>query len=338
MNPLGLCCLGQRAMVLPGRSTGQLQIVDLKAGTQGKMEVKIVPAHSSMLRALELSPDEQVVASASDKVGFQACFPQAPAFSCAEAAHVLTPPKGTIIRIHSTQDTTRLCELRRGIASATILSLAISPTNDRLAVTSDTCTLHIFDLPYASNTTPITHQRPNSAQQGTLRPQHSRTSSGASRGSRNSPGYSRSPTPEHNASAATNNKWGTLAKLPFAPRVFSDTYSVASCTFDPGNDAGGTLTKEAGTSIAKDPSTGAFAKDKRGRYTMDEDEDFVDILPGVPGGSPPKGVAAWIDEETLVIVNAGRDARYERFLVRADGRGGTVVGRTAWKRYLAELE
>lgn len=53
-------------MVLPGRSAGQLQIVDVSPN--GKLDVQIVPAHSSSLRALELSPDEEIVASASDKV------------------------------------------------------------------------------------------------------------------------------------------------------------------------------------------------------------------------------------------------------------------------------
>ena len=62
-NPLGLCCLGEKILVLPGRSAGQLQIVDLQT-----LDVQIVPAHTSTLRALELSPNESVVASASDKV------------------------------------------------------------------------------------------------------------------------------------------------------------------------------------------------------------------------------------------------------------------------------
>lgn len=62
-NPLGLCCIGEKVLVLPGRSAGQLQVVDLQT-----LDVQIVPAHTSTLRALELSPDESVVASASDKV------------------------------------------------------------------------------------------------------------------------------------------------------------------------------------------------------------------------------------------------------------------------------
>lgn len=56
-------------MVLPGRSAGQLQIVDLKT-----KNVQIVPAHSSMLRAMDLSPNEELVASASDKVRLCLCL------------------------------------------------------------------------------------------------------------------------------------------------------------------------------------------------------------------------------------------------------------------------
>lgn len=66
-NPLGLCCLGLRVLVFPGRSPGQLQIVDLS-----DLSVSIVPAHSSTLRALDLSPSEDLVASASDKVSDRA--------------------------------------------------------------------------------------------------------------------------------------------------------------------------------------------------------------------------------------------------------------------------
>lgn len=71
-NPVGLCCLGAKIMVLPGRSAGQLQIVGI--ATERKMDVQIVPVHSSSLRAIELSPNEEVVASASDKVCFARQF------------------------------------------------------------------------------------------------------------------------------------------------------------------------------------------------------------------------------------------------------------------------
>lgn len=63
----------------------------------------------------------------------------------------------------------------------------------------------------------------------------------------------------------------------------------------------------------------------------------MDIVPGVPGGSPPIGVCAWIDEERVVIVSAGSGGRYERFVVGRDGRGEVAVGREGWCDYLGSL-
>ncbi len=62
-NPLGLCCLGSQLLAFPGRTAGQVQLVELARGN-----VSIIPAHSSPLRALELSADEQLLATASDTV------------------------------------------------------------------------------------------------------------------------------------------------------------------------------------------------------------------------------------------------------------------------------
>ncbi len=73
--------------------------------------------------------------------------------------------KGTVIRVHSTTDGSRLFELRRGIQryvfyvclcqslhmyncfrDATIYSLAFSPDSIFLAASSNTGTIHIFRL------------------------------------------------------------------------------------------------------------------------------------------------------------------------------------------------
>ena len=62
-NPLGLCCLGNKVITFPGRTPGQVQIVELGTGN-----VSIIPAHGSPLRALELSPDGEVLATASETV------------------------------------------------------------------------------------------------------------------------------------------------------------------------------------------------------------------------------------------------------------------------------
>lgn len=62
-NPMGLACLGQHLIAFPGRSPGQVQLVELETGN-----VSIIPAHSSPLRAMALSPDGEVLATASEVV------------------------------------------------------------------------------------------------------------------------------------------------------------------------------------------------------------------------------------------------------------------------------
>ncbi|KAJ6107809.1 phosphatidylinositol 3-5-bisphosphate-binding protein [Penicillium sp. IBT 18751x] len=116
-NPLGLACLGQKLLAFPGRSPGQVQVIELETGN-----ISIIPAHSSPLRAMALSPDGEVLATASEA--------------------------GTLIRVFASGNCTKLAELRRGVDHAVIFSLSFSPSNSLLAVTSDKSTLHIFDVPH----------------------------------------------------------------------------------------------------------------------------------------------------------------------------------------------
>ena len=185
-NPLGLACLGQKLLMFPGRTVGQVQLVELETGN-----VSIIPAHTSPLRAMTLSPDGEVLATASEAVS--------PVY------HPLRLPliefqQGTLIRIFSTSNFAKIAELRRGVDHAVIFSLAISPSNSLLAVTSDKSTLHVFDLPHP----------------------------------RNPPNRSQSPS---SPSEETTHKWGVLGKLPLLPRVFSDIYSFASAHFEIGDES-----------------------------------------------------------------------------------------------------
>lgn len=59
-NPLGLCCLGTKILAFPGRTPGQVQVVQIESEN-----VSIIPAHGSPLRAIELSPDGEILATAS---------------------------------------------------------------------------------------------------------------------------------------------------------------------------------------------------------------------------------------------------------------------------------
>ena len=114
-NPLGLVAISARTLVFPGRTPGHVQLCDLASGN-----ISIIPAHTTPLRAVTISPQGDLIATASEK--------------------------GTIVRVFSAQNCSPVCELRRGIDKAVVYSLAISPTSHRLAVTSDKRTLHIYEL------------------------------------------------------------------------------------------------------------------------------------------------------------------------------------------------
>ncbi|KAK8062038.1 WD40-repeat-containing domain protein [Apiospora phragmitis] len=46
------------------------------------------------------------------------------------------------------------------------------------------------------------------------------------------------------------------------------------------------------------------------------------------------GVIGWIDEESLLVVGAGRDARWEKYMLAEGEEGKMVLYREGWKRYL----
>ncbi|KAI9667161.1 MAG: Phosphatidylinositol 3,5-bisphosphate-binding protein [Alyxoria varia] len=251
LNSLGLCCLRAEHCVFPGRSKGQITLVDLATAADDILpddskkasgtsrnnvvpNVNIIPAHNAALRAMNLTSDGTIVASASET--------------------------GTIIRLYHTPTQARLAEFRRGVQTATIYSLAFSPSSSHLAITSDTNTLHVFAVSGKTG-------NPKDANESAASASPSKSPSKLDRSSAN-------------ATSQSWAKWPTLSKIPFAPRVFSDVYSIATCPFDPG------------------------AK-------------------GMDGGQTPKGVVGWTDDETLVVLSAGRDARYERFAFEV---GGTTSG------------
>jgi WD repeat-containing protein 45 len=248
-NPLGLCCLGSKLLAFPGRSHGQIQLVELETGN-----VTIIPAHSTPLRAMDLSLDGEFLATASEQ--------------------------GTLIRVFSTSNCVRIAELRRGVDPAFIFSISISPASTMLAVTSDKSTLHIFDLP--PKPAAAAHQNPWSPTRRSASP---------------------APSAADDASA-TNQKWGFLSKVPLLPRVFSDIYSFASAHFEIGDEY------QATGSLNYLPALGSL------------------------GVRPQKGLIGWVDEQTILVISAGRDGRWERFKVKEDDEGKRTVSRDGWKRYL----
>ncbi|KAL1859512.1 hypothetical protein VTK73DRAFT_7587 [Phialemonium thermophilum] len=250
-NLLGLCCLSERTIAFPGRTPGQVQLVEVATGN-----VSIIPAHSSPLRAMQLSRDGELLATASET--------------------------GTLIRVFATSNCARIAELRRGIDPATVFSLAFSPSGSMLACTSDKSTLHIFDVPY--------FKKP---------------------GRQSAPARSRSPQVGSGSSQTGvsppaddgRGKWGILGKIPLMPRMFSDVYSFASSPFEAGDEplVGG-LPMSANTTLGT--------------------------------SRPPKGVIGWVSEDTLLVVGAGKDARWEKFVIGKDEQGSRFCIREGWKRYL----
>jgi len=248
-NPLGLCCLSPKLLAFPGRTPGQVQLVETATGN-----VTIVPAHASSLRAIEISPDGEIMATASET--------------------------GTLIRVFATSNCARIAELRRGVDHATIFSLAISPSSQLLAVTSDKSTLHIFDIPHptkaARSDTTIASRRLTSM------------------GSGGSPVLG-----DDNGS----QKWGILGKIPLLPRVFSDIYSFASAHFE----------------IGDEPPSG--------------EPPGLDTVAG-SSVRPQKGVIGWTSDQSLVVIGAGRDGRWEKFIIAEGEDGKRYCVRDGWKRYL----
>ncbi|KAJ8948650.1 hypothetical protein NQ318_022718 [Aromia moschata] len=121
-NPLGLCALSINSdncyLAYPGSSTiGEVQIFDavnLHAKT-------MIHAHDSPLAALAFSPNGLRIATASEK--------------------------GTVIRVFSVLDASRLFEFRRGVKRCVAIScLAFSLCNQFLGCSSNTETVHVFKL------------------------------------------------------------------------------------------------------------------------------------------------------------------------------------------------
>lgn len=168
--------------------------------------------------------------------------------------------------------------------NAIIFSIAISPDNTLLAVSSDKATLHIFDLPHSSQA-----------------PRKDTVGSSSSKTHR----YSNSSSGLAGAEDGNNQKWGILGKIPLLPRVFSDVYSFTTAHFE----------------IDDDPQTGLGM----GNATP---------IPGIPGGKARKGVIGWINEHTILVIGAGRDGRWEKFIVGEGEDGKRHCVRNGWKRYL----
>jgi hypothetical protein len=133
-------------------------------------------------------------------------------------------------------------------------------------------------------------------------------------------------------SKRTSQKYGNLGNLPLAPRFLKDTYSAMSCKFEIGNEP----TRRRQISKGKERSTAddetASVSTVRTTATASREKEN----PWWPYGIPPKGKIAWINDESLVVVGAGRDARWEKFVLGVDQHGQRGIERRGWKRYMED--
>lgn len=119
-NPRGLCALSINSdncfLAYPGSNiTGEVQLFDA-FNLQAKI---MIPAHESPLAALTFNPSGTRLATASEK--------------------------GTVIRVFSVEDGSRLVEFRRGVKRcATVYCLSFSQDSHFLVLSSNTETIHVF--------------------------------------------------------------------------------------------------------------------------------------------------------------------------------------------------
>ena len=333
-NPYALACLGSSFLVLPAQTIGQVQLVPLSGGSK-----RVFRAHSSAVRAITLSDDGSVVATASIQ--------------------------GTLIRAFSTATLDQIAEFRRGVDQASIHRLAVSPGNRWLACTSDKGTIHIFDL------------KPGSTPANTLREKDTKTShrksssyanhrlSGGAFDKESLSGMSGRSSPQSTAYQGSVQEYYGLRSPPMsasptgqqaavsalaaikgsslAPRVLKDVRSVASAPFYTGSDhshwQGGprhswTVSPTGHRKRVKNP---------------------VPSLPNDPSGRPPKGIVAFAPKQTgkgrshgiskiqnddegavIYVVGGGSDARWEMFeLLPAETGGWTLINR-GYRKYLTK--
>ncbi len=98
----------------------------------------------------------------------------------------------------------------------------------------------------------------------------------------------------------TSQKWGVLGRLPLLPKFFSDTYSFASAHFE----------------IGEEPLIGPST------------------TTGDTGLRPVKGVIGWTSDQSMVVIGAGCDGRWEKFVIAEGEDGRRYCVRDGWKRYL----
>lgn len=340
VNTFAIGCLNDHLLVLPAQSPGQVQVIPLPTGSK-----RVFRAHSSALRAIAISEDGSVLATASGK--------------------------GTILRAFDAITLDQIGEFRRGVDSSIITGLAISPENRWLACTSDKGTLHIFDMKPGNTANPDSATPISSDPRSTHRKSQSyadhRLSAGALDHASLSSALSGRSSP-HSASANTHQggsvqEYYGLRPPPasaspggpqppvsalqafksssLAPRVLKDVRSVASAPIYMGSDP---PHWQGGPSHSWTVAPTGHRK----RVGIP-----VPPLPADPAGRPPKGVLAFApkarakarehevrgirnddDGAVVYVIGGGCDPRWEMFELLPAGGGGWTLFNRGHRKYM----
>ncbi|KAJ3188187.1 WD repeat domain phosphoinositide-interacting protein 3 [Gaertneriomyces sp. JEL0708] len=205
-NPLGLLSLvAPHALAFPAVAPGQVQLLYLSTTPTALSQPPpstLIPAHTSALSRVVLSPSGRFLATASDK--------------------------GTLIRVFDTKTCHKTHELRRGADKASIYCIAFNSAETRVCVASDKGTVHIFNLAHPTggpSDRSSTSSRRSSHNPPTVTP--SPPSSPLS----TSP---RTITIPAIAAPAAQNRSSLLSSLsPYLPKYFSSEWSFAHCRIPP---------------------------------------------------------------------------------------------------------
>ena len=344
-NRYALACLRIELLALPSQSTGQVQLIMLSPGSSSNK--RVLRAHNSSIRAMEVSDDETLLATASEQ--------------------------GTLIRVFNTKTLNQIAEFRRGVDHAIIYSLAFSPGQRWVASTSDKGTLHVFDLRPPDPAAVANAVRDRDAREKQHRKSQPYTGhrlcapgvdkdslSGIS-GDRSSPapstaigtamgtGYQGSvqeyyglrPPPTPTAPPARDAAISAMAAFKassFAPRIFKDARSTTSAPFYTGSDPPHWQGGPSHTWTTAPNGTRKRVKNP------------IQPLPNNPSGRPPKGAMTFklssdgiADDDngaTIYVIGGGVDARWEAFdLLPATSRDGTlgmswILSKRGFRKYL----
>ena len=211
--------------------------------------------------------------------------------------------KGTLIRVFHTTNSGRVAELRRGVDQVAIFSLGFNPSGTMLACTSDKGTLHIFDIPHqgGADYPPATATTGVPSEVGGGEWAYEESEGGVSYGYDN-----RSEHNDGSRGDGGNGRWGVLGKIPFMPKYFRDTVSFANAEFALDDGPGPNRHREARE------------------------------LAAMGWTRLPRGTVGWTDDNTVVVLGAGIDPKYERFGISMGSDGQRVCQRQAWANYLTK--